>query len=215
MSVAQAATPTKPGKSGFDLPDLPFAHDALEPHMSEGTLTFHHDKHHQKYVDTLNGLLEGSNLEGKTLEDVIEASKGDAAKAKLFNQAAQVWNHTFFWNSLSPTGGGKPEGALADAIKRDFGSYEKFADAFKEVAAGQFGSGWAWLVCDGKGKLDVMNTHDADLPMAHGKRALLTLDVWEHAYYLDYQNKRPDYIATYLDKLVNWKFAAANYDAAK
>lgn len=195
------------------LPDLPYAHDALEPHMSKTTFEFHHDKHHQKYVDTLNGLIEGTNLEGKSLEDIIAAAKGDDSKKKLFNQAAQVWNHTFFWNSMSPDGGGEPIGKLADAIKRDFGSFDDFKTRFSETAAGEFGSGWAWLVSDKDGKLSVMSTHDADLPLAHGAIAILTIDVWEHAYYLDYQNKRPDYISTYLDKLVNWEFAAENYAA--
>lgn len=211
MSVPQP----KPTASGFELPDLPYAHDALEPHMSKSTLEFHHDKHHQKYVDTLNSLVEGTDLEGKTLEEVIDAAKGSKDKKKLFNQAAQVWNHTFFWNSMSPKGGGKPSGAIADAIDRDFGSYDKFAEEFKAKAAGEFGSGWAWLVINGDGKLEVTSTHDADLPLAHGQTPILTLDVWEHAYYLDYQNKRPDFIAAYLDKLVNWEFANKNFEAAK
>ena len=190
------------------LPDLPYAHDALEPHMSKTTLEFHHDKHHQKYVDTLNGLIEGTDHEGKSLEDIVTSSEG-----KLFNQAAQVWNHTFFWNSMSPNGGGEPTGKLAEAITRDFGSFEAFRSGFSDAAGGHFGSGWAWLVSDKDGKLSIMQTHDADLPLAHGATAILTIDVWEHAYYLDYQNKRPDYIATYLDTLVNWEFAAANYAA--
>ena len=176
--------------------------------MSKTTLEFHHDKHHQKYVDTLNGLIEGTDHEGKSLEDIVASSEG-----KLFNQAAQVWNHTFFWNSMSPNGGGEPTGKLAEAITRDFGSFEAFRSGFSDAAGGHFGSGWAWLVSDKDGKLSIMQTHDADLPLAHGATAILTIDVWEHAYYLDYQNKRPDYIATYLDKLVNWEFAAANYAA--
>ncbi|WP_425062750.1 superoxide dismutase [Pyruvatibacter mobilis] len=192
----------------FALPDLPYAHDALEPHMSKSTFEFHHDKHHQKYVDTLNDLIKGTDNEGKNLEDIIKSSEG-----KLFNQAAQVWNHTFFWNSMTPNGGGKPTGAVAEAIDRDFGSYDKFAEEFSNVAAGEFGSGWAWLVADDAGKLSVISTHDADTPLAHGKKAIITLDVWEHAYYLDYQNKRPDYIKTFLDKLVNWDFANENLAA--
>ncbi|WP_422024730.1 superoxide dismutase [Pyruvatibacter mobilis] len=192
----------------FALPDLPYAHDALEPHMSKSTFEFHHDKHHQKYVDTLNDLIKGTDNEGKSLEDIIKSSEG-----KLFNQAAQVWNHTFFWNSMTPNGGGKPTGAVAEAIDRDFGSYDKFAEEFSNVAAGEFGSGWAWLVADDAGKLSVISTHDADTPLAHGKKAIITLDVWEHAYYLDYQNKRPDYIKTFLDKLVNWDFANKNLAA--
>jgi len=190
------------------LPDLPYPHDALEPHMSKNTLEFHHDKHHQKYVDTLNGLIKGTDHEGKSLEDIVTSSDG-----KLFNQAAQVWNHTFFWNSMSPNGGGQPSGPLAEAITRDFGSFDAFSSAFSDAAAGHFGSGWAWLVSDKDGKLSIMQTHDADLPLAHGATAILTIDVWEHAYYLDYQNKRPDYIATYLGKLVNWDFASDNYAA--
>ena len=192
----------------FALPDLPYAHDALEPHMSKSTFEFHHDKHHQKYVDTLNDLIKGTDNEGKSLEDIIKSSEG-----KLFNQAAQVWNHTFFWNSMTLNGGGKPTGAVAEAIDRDFGSYDKFAEEFSHVAAGEFGSGWAWLVADDAGKLSVISTHDADTPLAHGKKAIITLDVWEHAYYLDYQNKRPDYIKTFLDKLVNWDFANENLAA--
>ena len=188
------------------LPDLPYPHDALEPHISKTTLEFHHDKHHQKYVDTLNGLIKGTDHEGKSLEDIVTTSDG-----KLFNQAAQVWNHTFFWNSMTPNGGGKPSGALAEAITRDFGSFDAFASEFSDAAGAHFGSGWAWLVADKTGKLSIMQTHDADLPLAHGATAILTIDVWEHAYYLDYQNKRPDYIATFLDKLVNWEFASANY----
>lgn len=190
------------------LPDLPYPHDALEPHMSKSTLEIHHDRHHQKYVDTLNGLIKGTDLEDKSLEEIIGASDG-----KLFNQAAQVWNHTFFWHSLSPSGGGDPTGDLADAVVRDFGSLDAFRKEFSDAAAGHFGSGWAWLVSDAAGKLSITSTHDADLPLAHGAIAILTIDVWEHAYYLDYQNKRPDYIATYLDKLVNWEFAAQNYAA--
>ena len=192
----------------FALPDLPYAHDALEPHMSKSTFEFHHDKHHQKYVDTLNDLIKGTDNEGKSLEDIIKSSEG-----KLFNQAAQVWNHTFFWNSMTPNGGGKPTGAVAESIDRDFGSYDKFAEEFSSVAAGEFGSGWAWLVADDAGKLSVISTHDADTPLAHGKKAIITLDVWELAYYLDYQNKRPDYIKTFLDKLVNWDFANENLAA--
>ena len=205
MNVAQL----KPASTGFALPDLPYPHDALEPHMSKATLQFHHDKHHQKYVDTLNSMVEGTDLRGKTLEEIIAAAKGKNDRIKLFNQAAQVWNHTFFWHSLSPKGGGKPSGPLAEAIDRDFGSFDTFSEQFKTIAAGEFGSGWAWLALDTDGKLAVTSTHDADLPMAHGMTALLTLDVWEHAYYLDYQNKRPDYIATFLDKFANANFVAA------
>ncbi|MEQ9367206.1 MAG: superoxide dismutase [Leptospirales bacterium] len=191
------------------LPELPYAQNALEPYITANTLSFHYGKHHNAYVTNLNKMLEGSPLANESLEKIITEVKGDASKAGVFNNAAQVWNHTFYWNSMKPGGGGKPTGALADRIDKDFGGYDKFAEEFKTAAATQFGSGWAWLVEDG-GKLAIMKTANADLPLAHGKKALLTIDVWEHAYYLDFQNKRPDYIGTFLDKLVNWDFAAKN-----
>ena len=181
--------------------------------MSAQTFDFHHGKHHQAYVTNLNKLIEGTDYANKTLEEIILASSGDAAKAGIFNNAAQVWNHTFFWNSMKPAGGGKPTGALAAAIEKDFGSFEKFVEEFKTAGATQFGSGWAWLVLD-NGKLKVTKTANAETPMTKGQTALLTIDVWEHAYYLDYQNRRPDFIATFLDKLANWEFAASNYDTA-
>lgn len=193
----------------FALPELPYAKDALEPHISTKTLEFHHGKHHNAYVTNLNKLLENSDLAGKSLEEVIMASAGDASKAGIFNNAAQVWNHSFYWHSMKPGGGGAPSGKIAGKITADFGSFEKFAEEFKNAGATQFGSGWAWLVLDG-GKLKVTKTPNADLPMAHGQKAILTMDVWEHAYYLDYQNRRPDYVGTFLDKLVNWDFASAN-----
>jgi len=193
----------------FTLPQLPYAPNALEPHISQKTLEFHHGKHHQAYVTNLNKLLEGSDLAGKSLEEIILASAGDAAKAGIFNNAAQVWNHSFYWHSMKPGGGGAPTGKIAEKIAADFGSFEKFAEEFKNAGATQFGSGWAWLVLDG-GKLKVTKTPNADLPMAHGQKAILTMDVWEHAYYIDYQNRRPDYIGTFLEKLVNWDFANAN-----
>ncbi len=195
------------------LPALPYDLDALEPHISRQTLEFHHGKHHATYVTNLNKLLEGTELETKSLEEVILAVAGDASKAGLFNNAAQVWNHTFYWQSIKPGGGGVPTGALAEKIAADFGSFEEFATQFKAAGATQFGSGWAWLVLDG-GTLKVTKTGNADLPLAHGQKALLTMDVWEHAYYLDYQNRRPDYMTTFLDKLVNWDFVAANLAAA-
>lgn len=191
------------------LPELPYAQNALEPHISANTLSFHYGKHHNAYVTNLNKLLEGSPLANESLEKIITEVAGDASKAGIFNNAAQVWNHTFYWNSMKPNGGGQPTGELADRINKDFGGYDKFAEEFKAAAATQFGSGWAWLIEDG-GKLAIMKTANADLPLAHGKKALLTIDVWEHAYYLDFQNKRPDYIGTFLDKLVNWDFAAQN-----
>jgi Fe-Mn family superoxide dismutase len=164
-------------------------------------------------VTNLNNLVAGTDLEDKSLEDTITAVAGDGGKAGVFNNAAQVWNHSFYWQCMKPGGGGLPTGALADKINADFGSYEAFVEQFKTAGATQFGSGWAWLVLDG-GTLKVTKTANADLPLAHGQKALLTMDVWEHAYYLDYQNRRPDYMTTYLEKLVNWDFVAANLAAA-
>ena len=195
------------------LPALPYDLDALEPSISRATLELHHGQHHNAYVTNLNNLVAGSELEGKSLEDTITAVAGDAAKAGVFNNAAQVWNHSFYWQCMKPGGGGRPSGALADKINADFGSFEAFVEQFKTAGATQFGSGWAWLVLDG-GTLKVTKTGNADLPLAHGQTALLTMDVWEHAYYLDYQNRRPDYITTFLEKLVNWDFVAANLAAA-
>lgn len=197
----------------FELPALPYAADALEPHYSARTISFHHGKHHAAYVNNLNGMIKGTNLEGKGLEDIVRAVVGDATKAGVFNNAAQVWNHTFFWNSMKPKGGGKPSGALAAKIESDFGSIEKCAEAFKSAAATRFGSGWAWLVVDG-GKLKVMSTANAETPISQGLAPLVTVDVWEHAYYLDYQNRRPDFLQAYLDHLVNWEFAAENLKKA-
>ncbi|MRG73433.1 superoxide dismutase [Fe] [Alphaproteobacteria bacterium HT1-32] len=193
----------------FSLPDLPYAQDALEPHITANTLSFHHGKHHNTYVVNLNGMIKDGPMADASLEEIIKASAGDASKAGVFNNAAQIWNHTFYWHSMKPGGGGKPTGALAAKIDEDFGSYDKFVEEFKAAGATQFGSGWAWLVLDG-GKLKVTKTPNADLPMAHGQTALLTCDVWEHAYYLDFQNRRPDYLSTFLDSLVNWDFAAEN-----
>lgn len=199
----------------FTLPDLPYAKDALAPHISSDTLDYHHDKHHAAYVNKLNGFVEGTDLAAKSLEDVIRETEGKADKTGIFNNAAQVWNHTFYWQSMRPNGGGKPGGDLAKAIDRDFGSFDKFKDAFSEAGAGQFGSGWAWLVLK-NGKLDVRKTPNAETPLTEaGATPLLTMDVWEHAYYLDYQNRRPDYISSFLDHLVNWEFAAENLAAAK
>ncbi|MCP9822581.1 superoxide dismutase [Cyanobium sp. L1E-Cus] len=195
------------------LPALPYGLDALEPNISRSTLEFHHGKHHAAYVTNLNNLVAGTDLEAKSLEDTITAVAGDAGKAGVFNNAAQVWNHSFYWQCMKPDGGGLPTGALAEKINADFGSYEAFVEQFKTAGATQFGSGWAWLVLDG-GTLKVTKTANADLPLAHGQKALLTMDVWEHAYYLDYQNRRPDYMTTYLEKLVNWDFVAANLAAA-
>jgi Fe-Mn family superoxide dismutase len=193
----------------FELPPLPYAKTALEPHMSAQTLDFHHGKHHQAYVTNLNNLVKDTPLAGQSLEQIIQATVKDESKAGIFNNAAQVWNHSFFWNCMKPNGGGAPTGALAQKINAAFGSFDKFKEQFKQAAATQFGSGWAWLVSDG-GQLKVTKTPNAVNPMAQGQTALLTCDVWEHAYYLDYQNRRPDFVQTFLDKLVNWDFVAKN-----
>ena len=199
----------------FTLPDLPYAKDALAPHISSQTLDFHHGKHHNAYVTKLNGLVEGSEMAAQSLEDVIRGTAGDAGKAGIFNNAAQIWNHTFYWQSMRPNGGGAPTGALAAMIDRDFGSLDAFKTAFADAGATQFGSGWAWLVL-ASGKLEVRKTLNAETPLTEdGVTPLLTMDVWEHAYYLDFQNRRPDYITTFLDKLVNWEFAAENLAAAQ
>ena len=210
--AAPAKTPTllKEAHMTFTLPALPFAKDALEPHISAKTFDFHHGKHHQAYVTKLNELVAGTEFEKASLEDIITKTAGDNSKAPLFNNAAQHWNHSFFWECLKPNGGGKPTGELAAKIDSDLGGYDKFAADFKAAAIAQFGSGWAWLVADKDGKLKITKTPNADLPLAHGEKALLTVDVWEHAYYLDYQNRRPDFVQTFLDKMVNWDFAAAN-----
>lgn len=195
----------------FTLPPLPYDKAALEPHMSAKTFDFHHGKHHQAYVTKLNELIASTEFESMKLEDIIVKTAGNADKAAIFNNAAQIWNHTFFWSSMKPSGGGKPSGDLAKKIDADLGGYDKFVEAFKTAATTQFGSGWAWLVLTKAGKLAVTKTPNAELPMTKGDTALLTVDVWEHAYYLDYQNKRPDFVATFLDKLANWDFAASNF----
>lgn len=188
----------------FTLPELPYAKDALAPHISAETLDFHHGKHHNAYLTKLNSLIEGSPNADKSLEEIIKTSDG-----VLFNQAAQVWNHTFYWHCMKPNGGGAPSGDLAAAIDRDFGSFDAFKTQFSDAAAAQFGSGWAWLVLK-DGKLSISKTANADTPLAHGEAALLTIDVWEHAYYIDFRNARPSYISTFLDHLVNWDFVAEN-----
>ena len=195
----------------IQFPDLPYAIDALEPHVSAKTLEFHHGKHHKTYVDKLNGAIAGTEYEGKSLEDIISAAD-KASDTGVFNNAAQAWNHTFLWNSMSPNGGGNPTGQLADAINDRFGSLEKFKAQFKAAALAQFGSGWTWLVRTPSG-LDIVSTGNADTPLVHGSAPLITLDVWEHAYYLDYQNKRDAYVDTFLSNLINWDFAAENYVA--
>ena len=188
----------------FSLPPLPWAKDALAPAISAETIDFHYGKHHQAYVTNLNKALEGKPEANQTLEQVILSSSGP-----VFNNAAQVWNHTFYWSSMKPNGGGKPTGQLLELVNRDFGSVDNLLQQLGEAAKTQFGSGWAWLVQDG-GKLKVTQTANADLPMKHGQNALLTCDVWEHAYYIDYRNARPNYVEAYLKNLVNWEFAAKN-----
>ncbi len=195
----------------IELPDLPYAADALEPHVSAETLGFHHGKHHKAYVDKLNAAIGGTKYEGQALEAIITASH-EAADMGVFNNAAQIWNHTFLWNSMSPDGGGEPQGALAEAINASFGDLAGFREKFKASAMGQFGSGWTWLVSKG-GALEIVSTGNAETPLTEGITALVTLDVWEHAYYLDYQNRRDAYIDAFLGELINWEFAAQNYDA--
>jgi Fe-Mn family superoxide dismutase len=188
-----------------ELPNLPYANDALEPHISAETIEFHYGKHHATYVAKLNGMLAGTEFESATLEEMIMGASGG-----IFNNAAQIWNHSFYWNCLSPNGGGAPAAGLGEAIDRDFGSFEAFKDQFAASAVGNFGSGWTWLVKNSTGNLEIVNTDDAENPMKQGHLPLLTCDVWEHAYYIDYRNKRPDYIAAFW-QLVNWEFVAANY----
>jgi Fe-Mn family superoxide dismutase len=193
----------------IQLPDLPYAKDGLAPYISANTLEFHHGKHHRAYVDNTNKLIAGTELANESLETIVKKTVGDAAKSGLFNNAAQVWNHSFYWQCMKPNGGGKPTGKIADKINETWGSFDKFAEELKNAGVTQFGSGWAWLVQDG-GKLKVTKTANADTPIAHGVKPLLTVDVWEHAYYLDYQNRRPDYLATFIEKLINWDFVKAN-----
>ena len=193
----------------IQLPDLTYAKDGLAPYISANTLEFHHGKHHRAYVDNTNKLIAGTDLANESLETIVKKTVGDAAKSGLFNNAAQVWNHSFYWQCMKPNGGGKPTGKVADKINETWGSFDKFAEELKNAGVTQFGSGWAWLVLDG-GKLKVTKTANADTPIAHGVKPLLTVDVWEHAYYLDYQNRRPDYLATFIEKLINWDFVKAN-----
>jgi superoxide dismutase, Fe-Mn family len=190
----------------LELPELPYTKDALVPYISEKTLDFHHGKHHQTYVTNANKLLEGTDLANEPLENIVKKTAGDAAKVGIFNNAAQVWNHAFYWRSMKPKGGGQPTGAVAAKIIADFGSYEKFAEEFKNAGFTQFGSGWAWLVLKND-KLEVIKTANADTPIAHGLKPILTVDVWEHAYYLDFQNRRADYLDAFIKNLINWDFA--------
>ena len=191
------------------LPPLPYAENALEPVISANTLSFHHGKHHKTYVDNLNNLIKGTDYENAPLEKIINETAGKADKAPLFNNAAQVWNHTFYWNSLKGNGGGKPTGKLAQLIDSSFGSFDNFKKEMSTTTVSQFGSGWGWLVQDG-GTLKVVKTANAEVPFTKGQKPLLTIDVWEHAYYLDHQNKRAAYVDAVIDKLLNWEFAAQN-----
>lgn len=202
------------GKYPFALPELPYDSSALEPHLSAETFSFHHGKHHLAYINNLNNLIKGTDLETKDLEDIILAAFHDANKVGIFNNAAQVWNHTFYWHSMKPNGGGEAHSNLRAHIEKDFGSFANFKEKFKEAGVTQFGSGWAWLVLE-HGQLKIIKTSNAHLPMTQGQHAILTADVWEHAYYIDYQNKRPDYLTIFLDNLVNWDFAEDMYNLAK
>ena len=197
----------------FELPPLPYTKDALMPHISPNTFDYHHGKHHQAYVTNLNGLIKDTDFAGSSLEEIIMATHHDATKVGIFNNAAQVWNHTFFWNCMTPQGGGEPSAAFKAKLEEAFGSFDQFKADFKQAAMTQFGSGWAWLVSD-RGTLKITKTPNAQLPMMFGQTALMTVDVWEHAYYLDYQNRRPDFVQAFLDHLVNWSFVEQNFAAA-
>jgi Fe-Mn family superoxide dismutase len=196
----------------FSLPPLPYDDDALAPVISAKTMSFHYGKHHKAYVDKLNELVAGTEYAEMKLEDVVRTTFGNPSKQEIFNNAGQAWNHTFFWTCLSPRGG-KPAGDMMRAIERDLGGYEAFKEKFAKEGVAQFGSGWVWLVADGD-RVSIEKTPDAVTPMAEGKRCLLTIDVWEHAYYLDYQNSRPDFLKEVIGKLLNWDFAMQNYDRA-
>lgn len=190
-------------------PELPYGKNALAPYISATTLEFHHGKHHKTYVDNANKLLAGTELENASPEDIIRKTAGDAAKIGIFNNVAQAWNHSFYWQGIKPTGGGLPTGAIAGKINAAWGAYEKFMEELKNAGVTQFGSGWAWLVLD-QGALKIVKTANADNPLTKNMKPLLTIDVWEHAYYLDYQNRRADYLTTFIDKLINWDFVNAN-----
>ncbi len=197
----------------IEFPELPYANNALEPHVSAATLDVHHGKHHKAYVDKLNAAISGTGYDGQSLEAIV-SSAHEASDTGVFNNAAQAWNHTFLWHSMSKDGGGSPSGALADAIDDRFGDVDGFRGEFRQAALGQFGSGWTWLVRAAQG-LDIVSTGNADTPLVNGLTPLLTLDVWEHAYYLDYQSRRDAYVDAFLDHLVNWDFAARNYEAVR
>jgi Fe-Mn family superoxide dismutase len=189
----------------INLPDLPYSRDALQPVISAKTLEFHHGKHHNTYVANTNKLITGTEFESMDLVEIIRRTANDSSKSAIFNNAAQAWNHSFYWNCMKPGGGGKPIGAIAEKISNDFNDYNEFAEQLKTAAITQFGSGWAWLILK-QGKLKITKTLNADTPIANGEKPLLTIDVWEHAYYLDYQNRRPDYVSLFIEKLINWDF---------
>jgi superoxide dismutase, Fe-Mn family len=206
MNTAAVASPS------ITLPALPYPQNALDPVISANTLGFHYGKHHKTYVDTLNKLIAGTEFADMPLEQIVKATSGKADRAAIFNNAAQAWNHTFYWRSMKPQGGGEPPAAVKRLVESSFGSVEACKKELATAAVGQFGSGWAWLVLDG-GKLKVVKTGNAETPLTGGSKPLLTLDVWEHAYYLDYQNRRVDYVNAVLEKLLNWEFAAENLGA--
>jgi superoxide dismutase, Fe-Mn family len=194
----------------IELPALPYAQNALEPIISEKTFQFHYGKHHNAYVENTKKLIAGTEFEELSLEEIIKKTYKDKSKIGLFNNSAQVWNHSFYWNCIKPSGGGIPTGKIADLINQSFGSFEKFTDEFKNAAMTQFGSGWAWLVLNENNDLEIRKTANAETPLTYNCKALLTIDVWEHAYYLDYQNKRPEYIDNFINKLINWDFVNSN-----
>jgi Fe-Mn family superoxide dismutase len=209
LAAAGFSTLARSQTSMFTLPPLPYADGALAPVISANTIGFHYGKHHKTYVDNLNNLVKGTAYEGATLEKIIADSAGKADQAGIFNNSAQIWNHTFYWNSLKPNGGGKPSGKLAAMIDSDLAGFDNFKKELAATTVSQFGSGWGWLVVEG-GKLKIVKTGNAEVPFTKGQKPLLTIDVWEHAYYLDYQNKRADYVNALIDKLLNWDFAADN-----
>lgn len=213
VALRKVAPAFAEGVATMTLPPLPYAEDALAPVISANTISFHYGKHHKTYVDNLSKLIAGTELATAPLEQIVKTTAGVADKQGVFNNAAQVWNHTFYWNSMKPNGGGKPSGELAQKIDATFTNFDNFKKELLTAATGQFGSGWAWLVSEGN-TLKIVKTSNAETPLTKGQTALLTIDVWEHAYYLDYQNKRADYVSAVSDKLLNWDFAAANLKKA-
>lgn len=209
LGAFQAGCAQSPAPSSLGLPALPYKEDALEPIISRKTLEFHHGKHHKAYVDKANELVKGTSLAAASFLEIMKQTSNAPDKVALFNNAAQSWNHDFYWKSLAPGGGGKPEGETASLVDKSFGSYENFKKELANAAVTQFGSGWVWLVLEGN-TLAVVKTSNADNPILKGQKPILTIDVWEHAYYLDYQNRRPDYVNAVIDKLLNWKFATSN-----